>query len=101
MRALGRQWKLTAISAVSISVAMALGILALSVLNTILILPPAAPAPDRLVTMYTRANGSAIDQVSYPDWKYYSEHNHVFTGIAAAPNSINVSRRHKLRGRRR
>ncbi len=90
MRAFRRQWKLAAIAIFSLAIAIALGMVGLSVTNTILVLPPAAPAPDRLVAMSGRAPGNPIDQVSYPDYAYYRDHNHVFTGIAAAPNSINV-----------
>ena len=90
MRILRRHWKLTAIAIFSLSIAMALGVLSLSVSNTFLLLPPAAPAPDRLVTIYARSAGEAIGHISYPDYKYYREHNHTFTDVAAAPNSFGV-----------
>ncbi len=88
VRALSHHWKLTAIAAISLAVAMALGILGLGVSNTILFLPPAAPAPDRLVMIYSRSAQDDIGQFSYPDYQYYRAHNHVFLDIAAAPNSI-------------
>jgi len=90
-RTLLKHWKLTAIAVFSLSIAMALGVISLSVSNTFLLLPPAAPEPDRLVKIYTRTPTEAIGGVSYPDYKYYRENNHVFTDIAAAPNSIQVS----------
>jgi predicted permease len=90
-RTLLKHWKLTAIAVFSLSIAMALGVISLSVSNTFLLLPPAAPEPDRLVKIYTRTPAEAIGGVSYPDYKYYRENNHVFTDIAAAPNSIQVS----------
>jgi hypothetical protein len=43
MRILGKHWKLTAIAVFSLSIAMALGVIALSFSNTFLLLPPAAP----------------------------------------------------------
>ena len=89
-RVLRRHWKLAAISAFSLSIAMALGVVALSVTNTILVLPPAAPAPDRLLMIHARSPGDKIDQISYPDYQYYRRNNHVFTDVAAAPNSIGV-----------
>ena len=91
MRAMRRQWKLASIAVFSLAIAIALGVVGLSVTNTILILPPAAPAPDRLVAIYARAAGKPIDQISYPDYQYYRDNNHVFTDVAAAPNSINVN----------
>jgi putative ABC transport system permease protein len=69
---------------------MALGVIALSVSNTLLFLPPAAPEPGRLVTIYSWAADSAIDQISYPDFEYFRANNHVFEDIAAAPNSIGL-----------
>ncbi len=69
---------------------MALGIVGLSLSNTVLILAPAAPAPDRLAMIYERSNANAIEEVSYPDYQYYRQNNHVFTDLAAAPNSINA-----------
>ena len=99
LRTLCRHWKLTLISTFSLSIAMSLGIIALGVSNTILILPPAAPAPDRLAMIYARSPTSAIDQFSYPDYQYYRQNNHVFTDIAAAPNSIGVNADFNFEGR--
>src|ERR1700683_457070 len=91
LRILGKHWKLTAIAVFSLSVAMALGVLALSVSNTFLLLPPSAPAADRLVMIYSRSPSESIGQISYPDYQYFREHNHVFSDVAAAPNSISVT----------
>jgi hypothetical protein len=66
------------------------GIAALSVSNTLLVLPASAPAPDRLVTLYSRSSINSIEHISFPDYQYLRERNHVFTDIAAAPNSIGV-----------
>ena len=99
LRTLARYWKLSIISAVSLAIAMALGVLGLSVSNTMLILAPAAPAAERLVMMYLRSPAEAIDQVSYPDYEYYREHNHVFTDVAAAPNSVGLNDDFNFEGR--
>ena len=90
-RILLQHWKLTAIAVFSLSIAMALGVVSLSVSNTFLLLPPAASEPDRLVKIYSRTPTEPIADVSYPDYKYYRANNRVFTDIAAAPNSIQVS----------
>lgn len=94
-----RYWKQTLISVFSLSIAMALGVLGLSVSNTLLILPPSAPAPDRLVMMYTRSPAKPIDQVSYPDYEYYRDNNRVFTDVAAAPDSIGLNDDFNFEGR--
>jgi hypothetical protein len=46
-RVLGKHWRLAAIAVFSLSVAMVLAILSLSVSNTVLLLPPAASDPGR------------------------------------------------------
>jgi predicted permease len=98
-RALRKEWKLTAVSVFSLAIAIALGVVALSVSNTILILPPSAPKPDRLVMIHSRTPAAAIDHISYPDFQYYRGHNHVFTDIAAAPNSIGLNADYSFEGR--
>jgi len=78
---------------------MAVGIVGLSVSNTILVLPPAAPEPSRLVTVYVRSASNPIDQVSYLDYQYYRDNNHVFADLAAAPNSISLNEDFNFEGR--
>ena len=90
-RILLKHWKLTAIAIFSLSIAMALGVISVSLSNTFLLLPPAAPEPERLVKIYTRTPTEAVETISYPDYEYYRKNNHVFTDIAAAPNSIQVN----------
>jgi predicted permease len=90
IRVLTRHSKLAAVAIFSLSMAMALGILGLSITNTFFIVAPAGTEPDRLVMIHSRSPGEDIGQVSYPDYKYYRENNHVFTDIAASPTSINV-----------
>jgi len=76
------------VSCFSLSIAMALGVLALSLSNTVLLLPPSGAEPDRLVTIYSHSAHEDIGEMSYPDYEYFRKNNHVFTDIAAAPNSI-------------
>src|SRR5260370_26012890 len=78
---------------------MTLAVLGRRVWKPFLLLPTAAPAPDRLVMMYSRSAGKAIDPISYPDYKYYRDNNHVFTDVAAAPNSIGLSDDFNFEGR--
>src|SRR5215813_1119178 len=91
LRALRKQWKLAIIAVFSLAIAMALGVVGLSVTNTILVLPPAALEADRLVAIYDRAASKPVDQISYPDYQYFRENNHVFTDVAAAPGAININ----------
>src|ERR1700689_3867582 len=70
LRILGKHWKLTAIAVFSLSIALALGVVSLSVSNTALLLPPAGAEPDQLVTISSRAPDENVGQISYPDYKY-------------------------------
>src|SRR5215469_11441594 len=99
VRTIRRHWKLALVSAFSLSVAIALGILVLSLSNTFLFLPPSAPAPDRLVMIYSRTPKEATAQISYPDYQYYRQNNQVFTDVAAAPNSIGLVDDYNFAGR--
>jgi predicted permease len=91
LRTARRYWKLIAVSCFSLSIAMALGVLALSLSNTVLLLPPSGAEPDRLVMIYSHSTHEDIGKVSYPDYEYFRKNNHVFTDIAAAPNSIGLN----------
>jgi predicted permease len=90
LRVLRKHWLLALIAVFSLSIAMALGVLSLSFTNTFLLLPPAGTAPDRLVTIYVHTPAGEIDHISYPDYQYLRQNNHVFTDIAGSPNSISV-----------
>jgi predicted permease len=92
LRILRKNWKLTAIAIFSLSIAMALGVVSLGVSNTSLLVPPAGIAPERLVNLYSRASGKTVDHISYADYEYYRDNNHVFTDLAAIPESISMFR---------
>ncbi|PYT79109.1 MAG: hypothetical protein DMG40_17395 [Acidobacteria bacterium] len=98
LRMLVKNWKLASIAAFSLSVAMAVSVAGLSVFNGIMLRPPVATAPDRLVTIYTASPTSEFDGVSYPDYKYYRDSSHSFSAMAAFPNGISL--RHMTHGDR-
>src|SRR5229473_2353083 len=81
LRMLVKNWKQASIAAFSLSVAMALSVAGLSVFNGIMLRPPVATAPDRLVTIYTASPTSEVDGVSYPDYRYYRDSNHSFSAV--------------------
>ena len=41
--------------------------------------------------IYSHSAHEDIGEVSYPDYEYFRKNNHVFTDIAAAPNSIGLN----------
>jgi putative ABC transport system permease protein len=90
-RIFGKHWKLTLIAVFSLSAAIALGVIAISISNTFLFLPLAAAEPDRLVTIYSHSLTEDIAHVSYPDYEYFRAQNDIFTDIAASPGSISVT----------
>jgi predicted permease len=99
MRALRRQLKLATIAIFSLAIAIALGVVGLSVTNTIIVLPLPGTAPGRLVAINARTPSKPIDQISYPDFAYYRDNNHVFTDVAAAPNAIGLNDDFHFEGR--
>jgi predicted permease len=88
LRMLLRNWRLTSVAVFSLAIAMAVSVGGLSVFNGVMLHPPAATAPDRLVTIYTRSPADEFENVSYPDYKFYRDNNRVFSGVAAFPNSV-------------
>jgi predicted permease len=99
VRILRRSWKVALVSCFSLSIALALGILGLSIPETFFTLPPAAPAPDRLVMIGSRSDTNSAGLVSYRDYHYFRSNNHVFLDIAAAPNSIGALGDFNFQGR--
>src|SRR5215468_6593748 len=92
LRILQKNWKLAAIAILSLSVAMALEVICLGISDTTLLIPPAGAQANRLVTIYEQATGKGLDHVSYPDFEYYRDNNHVFAGVAALAEEISVGR---------
>jgi putative ABC transport system permease protein len=87
LRSLLRNWQLNSIAVFSLAIAMALSVVTLSVSNAVLLRPPMARDPQRLVTIYTvdRAHGGAPGTFSYPEYQYFRDHNRSFSGVAALP----------------
>src|SRR5271170_4492072 len=90
MRILGKHWKLTSLAVFSLAIAMAAGTAGFSVFNALLLRPPAVAAPQQLVAIYTSTPTDEFNGVSYDDYKYYRDHNRVFSDVYAFPNSISV-----------
>jgi len=89
-RILRKHWKLTSIAVFSLAIAMAAGTVGFSVFNALLLRPPAVPAPERLVSIYTSTPTEEFSGSNYDDYKYYRDNNHVFSGVLAFPYSISV-----------
>jgi len=92
LRILRKNWKLAAIAILSLSVAMAVAVICLGISNTAVLAPPAGESPTRLVMVYEQAAGNAVDHISYADFEYYRDNNHVFDGTAALAEEISAAR---------
>ena len=89
-RILRKHWKLTSIAVFSLAIAMTAGTAGFSVFNALLLRPPAVPAPERLVSIYTSTPTEEFSGSNYDDYKYYRDNNHVFSDVLAFPYSISV-----------
>jgi putative ABC transport system permease protein len=91
-RMLAKNWKVAGIAAFSLAVAMSLSVVGISVLNGVLLRPPLAVAPDRLVTIYTSTPSHEFEDVSYAEYLDYRTNSRSFSALAAFPNQISKIR---------
>ena len=91
MRAIFKNWKLSAIAAFSLTIAMALAMVGFAISDILLLRPPLAKNPSDLVSIFTRTPQESFGRVSFPDYEYYRDHNRTFTDIAAYPNSLGIN----------
>src|SRR5579872_5630305 len=82
LRMLRKNWKLASIAAFSLAVAMALSVAGLGIFNGIMLRPPVAAAPEQLVSIFAASSAGEVHNVSYPDYEYYRDNNHSFSGLA-------------------
>lgn len=78
----------TAISVMSLALGIGANTTIFSFVNGLMFRPPAIADSGRLLEVWqhnsTRGNGIGSHmQLSYPDYEYYRDHNHVFTGMGA------------------
>jgi predicted permease len=90
LRILRKHWKLTSIAIFSLAIAMAAGAVGFSVINSLLLRPPAVPAPEQLVSVYTTTPTEEFSGTNYDDYKYYRDNNHVFSDLLAFPYTVSV-----------
>src|SRR5579863_8799107 len=85
LRSLIKNWQLNSIAVFSLAIAMALGVVALSIANVFLLRPPLARDAGQLVTVYAadRAHGGNPGDFSYAEYQYVRDHSRSFSGVAA------------------
>lgn len=76
-----------AVVVISLGLGIGVNTVIFSVVNAILLRPPAVEDPSRVVELWHHnVEGSGFSSYmspSYPDFEYYRSHNHVFSGMAA------------------
>jgi predicted permease len=90
LRILRKHAKLACIAVFSMAIGFAAASVGLSTFHALLLRPPAAADPNRLLTVYTVTPDEPFNQVSYPDYRYYRDNNSVFSGLCAIPFSISL-----------
>src|SRR5580658_9113721 len=91
IRVILKNWKLSAVAAFSLTIAMALGVVGFAIANSALYRLPAARNPSELVQIYTGTPQARVQNISYPDYEFYRDHNRAFSDIAAYPFSIGLN----------
>ena len=91
LRILRKHWKLTSIAVFSLAIAIAAGAAGISVFNALLLRPPAVSEPQELVSVYESTPRDEFNNISYQDYDYYRDNNHVFADVLAFPYSISVN----------
>lgn len=91
MRTILKNWKLSAIAAFSLMVAMALGTVAFAIADILLLRPPMAANPGELLSIFSSSPREPFGRISLPDYEYYRDHNRTLTDIAAYANSIGIN----------
>jgi predicted permease len=88
LRALVKNRAFTTVAVLSLALGIGANTTIFSFVNGLLLKPPAVANPDRLVEVWehnvTRGTGIGSNmQLSYPDFEYFRDHNHVFSEMAA------------------
>src|SRR5271169_5816176 len=91
VRPILKNWKLSAIAMFSLTLAMALGIVAFAIADLLLLRPPMARHPSELLAIFAIAPKEPFGRIAFPDFEYYRDNNRSFTDIAAYPSSIGIN----------
>ena len=83
-RLLRRSPGFTATAVVTLAIGIGANTAVFSVLEAVLLRPPAYSEPDRLVALqrYYERKNQTVEQVSVPDWKDWTERNRTLEALA-------------------
>src|SRR3954466_8030856 len=88
IRTLTKSRGLTTVAVLSLALGIGANTTIFTFINGLLLRPPAVTEPDRLLEVWqhssTRGNGVGSHmQLSFPDYEFYRDHNHVFSDMGA------------------
>jgi len=88
IRTLTKSRGLTTVAILSLALGIGANTTIFTFINGLLLRPPAVAEPDRLLEVWqhnsTRGNGVGSHmQLSFPDYEFYRDHNHVFSDMGA------------------
>ena len=99
LRTLRRQPGFVAVSVLSLAPGIGVNISVVSYINALFFRPlPGVPDSGRLVSVYHRTARGAFSSCSYPEYKYYRDHNRLFTGMLAClrvPMTLRAGEQHE------
>jgi hypothetical protein len=90
LRLFGRHWRLAFTAVVSLGAAIAAMVIGLAFYNAFLLRPPGVANPRALLTVHVRTQADPYGPASLDEYRYYRDQNHVFSNVAAFPNSIST-----------
>jgi predicted permease len=91
LRRLAKNWKVAAVAAISLGVALSLCIVAFSFADRAFFAPPAADNARNLFLLYSSSRENAQENISYLDYVYFRDHSQSFSGVTAFPYNIEVN----------
>ncbi len=83
LRTLRKRPAFTATAVVSLALGIGVNTAIFSFINGALLKRLPVPEPDRIVSIYHRSSQGWLSSSSYPDYRFYNQHNDVFSGMVA------------------
>jgi len=83
LRSLRRRPGYAATAILSLALGIGVNTSIFSFINAVMLRPLPVPQSERLVSIYHRSSKGWLSSSSYPDYRFYRDHNQVFSGMVA------------------